>query len=483
MEEKIKYGIFAVIIIIVQSFLKLYGVITTGSLSFLSETVDTLTDFVFVSITLLALSRSQKPPDMEHMYGHSKIDSVGAMTQGIILMILYSILIGNAILTLNKGGYTVENPEIGLLILIISFSINIIFSRILIRKGKNKKSLTLQIQGLNLFQDSMRAILVIISFVFILFKLTILDIFFSIILSIWIIIGAFKLTKRGINELSDTNPVNIMVIEELRQKIINLEHVINIEDIKIRAYGTHLFLEVHLLVEDHISIVHAHEITKSIKSIGKDYFPPYEVECIIEMNPISGEKSIGEKIINLIYSLKTEYPEIIKVKDLNLFRIDDKYYLSQTIVVSDELTLKNAHNICSNFELEIKKNEESLSRIATHIEGKHQEKLLQRAHIDVVSLDEITKNEIQKAVESILRSHLHVKGYHGFEFWTAHNYCILEMHVFFEDKLNISEVHEYIEELEKEIKNKLKIDYLQEVILHSEPLEGRTNGIIFDSPQ
>ena len=216
MEEKIKYGIFAVIIIIVQSFLKLYGVITTGSLSFLSETVDTLTDFVFVSITLLALSRSQKPPDMEHMYGHSKIDSVGAMTQGIILMILYSILIGNAILTLNKGGYTVENPEIGLLILIISFSINIIFSRILIRKGKNKKSLTLQIQGLNLFQDSMRAILVIISFVFILFKLTILDIFFSIILSIWIIIGAFKLTKRGINELSDTNPVNIMVIEELK---------------------------------------------------------------------------------------------------------------------------------------------------------------------------------------------------------------------------------------------------------------------------
>ncbi len=51
MDIKIKYGIIAFVIILIQSSLKLIGVIITGSLSFLSETVDTLTDIFFISLT------------------------------------------------------------------------------------------------------------------------------------------------------------------------------------------------------------------------------------------------------------------------------------------------------------------------------------------------------------------------------------------------------------------------------------------------
>jgi len=73
MDIKIKYGIIAVFIILFQSILKVLGVVVTGSLSFLSETVDTLTDIFFVSLTLYSLYNSQKPPDFQHMYGHSKL--------------------------------------------------------------------------------------------------------------------------------------------------------------------------------------------------------------------------------------------------------------------------------------------------------------------------------------------------------------------------------------------------------------------------
>jgi len=55
MDIKIKYAIYTFCIILFQSFLKLIGVILTGSLSFLSETVDTLIDILFVSITLYSL--------------------------------------------------------------------------------------------------------------------------------------------------------------------------------------------------------------------------------------------------------------------------------------------------------------------------------------------------------------------------------------------------------------------------------------------
>ena len=154
-DKKTRYGVYSLLIILFQSCLKLLGVLITGSLTFLSETVDTLVDIVFVSITLYSVKHSQKPADYEHMYGHTKTDSIGAMIQGTILINLYVILILYAIFSIMSNSFQVANPSIGLVILIISFSTNLIFSRILIWQGRRQKSHSLQIQGLNLFQDSM----------------------------------------------------------------------------------------------------------------------------------------------------------------------------------------------------------------------------------------------------------------------------------------------------------------------------------------
>ncbi|TFG22803.1 MAG: cation transporter [Promethearchaeota archaeon] len=481
MDEKLKFGIISLIVIIFQSALKIYGVIITGSLSFLSESVDTIVDIVFVSITLYSIKHSQKPPDYDHMWGHSKTDPIGALIQGIILINLYIILVFYALLVITSGEYQIAYPDIGLQILIISFLINLIFSRILIWQGRRNKSPSLEMQGLNLFQDSMRAVIVIISFIFALMGTVFLDPFFSIVLSVWIIIGAVILTKKGVKDLTDINPIDSLILEDIRQNIFKLEHVIGVKDLRIRASGKNLFLETNISVEDHISVIHAHEITKSIRAMSQVFFPNYNVECLVEMNPLGGEESLGENIINLIYSMKTEFPDILNVKNLNVFRIGDKYFLSLIIVISDEFSLKEAHEICTNFEIELKKQAPFLSRIITHIESQFKENLSSQEYCDISTLDSDSINEIKRNVEEVLRSEPYIRGYHGFEFWTTYNYCILELHIFFDGDENISQVHNYLTDIEKKIRNKLKIDNLKEIFLHSEPLKGRTGGIIFES--
>jgi len=479
MDIKIKFAFLTVLIVGVQSILKVIGVLITGSLSFLSETVDTLTDVFFVSISLYSIYHSEKPADYEHMYGHRKTDSIGALIQGIILMNIYILLIYNGILVIIQQRFIITQPGIGLIILLISFSINILFSRILIFQGKRTKSLTLKIQGLNLFQDSMRAILVFFSFFFAYFNIFFIDPILSIILSAWIITGAVKLARDGIKELTDTNPVNLIIIEDLRQKIFVLEHVVGVHDIKIRTSGKTLFLEVHLSVEDHISIVHANEIIKSIRSMSEKIFPLYEVECIIEMNPMASEKSIGEGLINLIFSMKSEYPKIEKVKDLNIFRIENEYFISLIISVDERLSLTDAHKIASKFEDEIKKQAPLISRVITHIEGQAHSETLIPDQIKCADVGPEMIQQISENVEEVLRAHSQVKGYHGLEFWATMDYCILELHVFFDGSLNILRTHEYISELEIKIREKLGIDNLDTIFLHSEPIEDQKEGIIF----
>ncbi len=479
MNIKIKFAFITLIIILFQSSLKVIGVLITGSLSFLSETVDTLTDILFVSITLYSLYYSQKPADYEHMYGHTKIDSISGLIQGIILMNIYVILIYIGIQTIITGNFQIINPEVGLILLIISFVVNLVFSRILISKGKQQKSLTLRIQGLNLFQDSMRAIIVLLSFIFAYFNIIFIDPILSVVLSVWIIIGAFKLSKGGVKELTDTNPISTIIIEELRKKIFLLEHVVGVHDIKIRTSGKILFLEVHLSVEDHISIVHANEIIKAIRSLSEKLFSLYEVECIVEMNPMASEKSIGEGLINLIFSMRSEYHEIVNFKDLNIFSIENKYFLSLVVIVDENLSLSEAHQTCSHFENEIIKQAPHISRVITHIEGQPYSGVLIPGQIKCADVGPEMIKQITESVEKVLRSHPQVKGFHRLEFWATLDYCILEAHVFFDGSLNIAKIHNFISELENKIREELGIDNLDTIFLHSEPIENQKEGTIF----
>jgi len=480
MDYKIKFGICAFIVILIQSIIKLIGVILTGSLSFLSETVDTLIDIIFVSLTIYSIHLSLKPPDYQHMYGHAKIDSVGAMVQGIILINIYIFIIIRAIQVILEDSSRIGNPDIGFQLLILSFTINLFFSRFLIWQGKKRNSLSLKIQGLNLFQDSLRAILVLINFIFALFlEIEYLDPYFGVAISIFIIYGAVKLLIEGIGNLIDVNPISAFILEEMKQNIFHLDHVNGVEELKVRASGNILFLEVHLSVEDHISIIHANEITKTIRTMTKKYIPFYNVETLVEMNPLGGEKSIGEKMINIIHSMKSEFPKILNFRDVNVFRVEDKTFLSLSIVLDESLSLEEAHEICNNFERELKMQSPLISRIITHIESGPAIKLLSPEQLICESIDSQRMQEIQKLIEKVLRDEPQVKGYHGLECWTAMDLGMLELHIFFDGSLNISVVHDLITKLELKVRNKLKIENLHEIIFHSEPIKGRTEGIIF----
>jgi len=480
MDYKIKFGILALMVILIQSALKLIGVILTGSLSFLSETVDTLIDIIFISLTIYSIQLSLKPPDYQHMYGHTKIDSVGAMVQGIVLINIYIFIIIRAIQVILEDSSRIVNPDIGFQLLILSFTINLFFSRFLIWQGKKRNSLSLKMQGLNLFQDSIRAILVLINFIFALFfKIEYLDPYFSIALSIFIIYGAVKLLIEGTRNLIDVNPISALILEEMKLNIFNLDHVNGVEELKVRASGNMLFLEVHLSVEDHISIIHANEITKAIRTLTKKYIPFYNVESLVEMNPLSGEKSTGEKVINIIHSMKSEFPKILNFRDVNVFRVENNTFLSLSIVLDESLSLEEAHEICNNFERELKMQSSSISRIITHIEAEPAIKLLSPDQIVCERIDPQRMQVIQKLIEDVLREESQVKGYHGLECWTAMDLCMLELHIFFDGSLNISVVHDLITKLEQKVREKLKIENLHEIIFHSEPIKGRTDGIIF----
>lgn len=471
MDIKIKLGMASLAVVIFQSILKLYGAFLTNSLSLMSETLDTITDIGFVSLTIYSLFQSQKPPDYEHMYGHSKMEPIGALIQGIILLNLYGFLIFLAVQSILNSSFQTQNPEVGIQILIVSIVINIIFSRFLIWKGRAMKSLVLEMQGLNLFQDSLRGFFVIINFIFVMFSIYFLDPLFSIGLSIWVIIGAVSLSKKSVKDISDTNPATLQVLEELRIKIFHLDHVNAVEQLRVRASGMELYLEVHLLVEDHITLVHANEINVNIKTMARLFFPNYEVKCLIEMNPLSGEGSLIENISNLISSMISEFPGIIDVKHYNISNIEKVNYLTITIIVDENLTLFDAHHLCTEFEDTLMEREPLINKITSHIECSPPKQPTSMMYVKKLILNPQKIKDMEEEIKKILDNNPHLKDYHDLNILPIGSNYFLDMHIMLDGSLNIALVHEYLNGLEQRIRKNSKFKDFQEILLHSEPYD------------
>jgi cation diffusion facilitator family transporter len=99
-----------------------------GSLAILSDGIHALLDALTMFVLLITTSASLKPPDEEHMYGHEKIESIGGLIGGIILLGTAIFLTVESVLRLfeNKS-YIVSRWELaGFIAIAYTFCIDIL---------------------------------------------------------------------------------------------------------------------------------------------------------------------------------------------------------------------------------------------------------------------------------------------------------------------------------------------------------------------
>ena len=68
-----------------MSVVKLGGWLLTGSMALMASAVDSLVDAGASCVTLLGVRYAQRPPDLDHRFGHGKGEAVAAFTQATFL--------------------------------------------------------------------------------------------------------------------------------------------------------------------------------------------------------------------------------------------------------------------------------------------------------------------------------------------------------------------------------------------------------------
>lgn len=260
----------------------LYGY-NTNVLSITADGYDSLLDALTNIVGIGAVYISGKPSDAEHRYGHSKVETFASLLISATLFIVaYEIItaaierfFNHVVPTISVSTYSV---------LIITLLLTILVSRYEKKMGTLYNSDLLITDSEHIKSDALATGIIILSLVFIQNGLTLLDPILSLGISLLIMRTGFYIMKSNLDILLD---VNIMDCNDIKNELYKIYGVQNVHNIRTRGTKSAVHVDMHLVVEDDISVNQANQISKTCKRTLFNKFPEIK-EIIIELEPYSG---------------------------------------------------------------------------------------------------------------------------------------------------------------------------------------------------
>lgn len=277
------------IIGIILFAIKILAWALTGSVAILTDALESVINVVAGGFTLYSLYVSFLPKDHNHPYGHGKIEFIAAGIEGTLIFIAGVYILIEAIVQLIEGKHTINQLGYGIILVGIAGAINYVLGYVMIKKGREKKSLPLIAGGKHLLSDSYSSIALIIGLILVLITGQLwLDSVIAIAFSLFIAYAGFKIIREAIAGIMDEADEALLdeYITVLNQN--RTENWIDIHNIRFIKYGSNLHLDCHLTVPWYFNTREAHREYEHLREVTHTYFDqPVELfvhidDCVTE---------------------------------------------------------------------------------------------------------------------------------------------------------------------------------------------------------
>jgi cation diffusion facilitator family transporter len=287
--RKVRVAVLSVISNTTLVVMKLFVGLLIGSVSIISEAIHSAVDLLAAIIALFSVKTSSIPADSRHPFGHGKIENISGTIEALLIFVA-------AIWIIFEAAKKFMHPEPisaigwGVGVMLISAVVNIVVSEMLFKVGRETDSIALQADAWHLRVDVYTSVGVMVSLALIWMCQWIfpgedffwLDPVAAIGVALLIIKAAYDLTTQSARDLLDAHLPDEEV-EWIRKCILDHNSVVRgFHDLRTRKAGHFRFVDFHLKVDPHMSVVDSHDITKVLKKKIREKFPGTTVTIHIE---------------------------------------------------------------------------------------------------------------------------------------------------------------------------------------------------------
>ncbi|MBC8440953.1 MAG: cation transporter [Deltaproteobacteria bacterium] len=278
--KKLAYieGIGSIVINVILFILKYWVGIMTGSIAIIADAWHTLSDSLTSVVVILGAKISSKPADENHPFGHGRAESIASIIIGVLLFIVGSNFLFEAIQRLRSKEAAVFTMS-AVIIFILSVIIKEAMAQFSFWAYRKTKSYSLKADGWHHRSDSIASAIILLS-IFLGKDLWWIDGVFGIIVSVLIIYTAFDILKEASQPILGKNPDQASV-EQIR-KVAKGYNLNGIHDIKEHCYGSHLEYTMHVYMQKNTQIHGAHYVIKKFK---EDLRAKLKIEATVFIEP------------------------------------------------------------------------------------------------------------------------------------------------------------------------------------------------------
>lgn len=230
------------------SIFELIGGLFTGSIAITSDSIHDLCDAFSILISFFLEKKSKKKADLKYTYGYVRYSVIGGIITSTILLI-------GSIFVIHEAIKRLINPvKVNYNGMIIFAIIGVIINLIATIATKEGDSLNQRSVNLHMLEDVLGWIIVLIGSICMYFtNITYIDSILSIIVSIFILVNAFKNIKIIIYLFLEKTPKNIN-IEEVKKHLLSINGVSDVHHIHVRSIdGFNTFITLHVVLDNYDS--------------------------------------------------------------------------------------------------------------------------------------------------------------------------------------------------------------------------------------
>jgi cation diffusion facilitator family transporter len=278
--------------------LKAVAYALTGSVGLLSDAVESVVNLAGALMALWMLTVAARGPDDEHAYGHTKAEYFSSGAEGSLILFAAASIAVAAVQRL-LAPRPLEELGLGLGVSLAASVVNLVVARVLLKAGRQFRSITLQADARHLLTDVWTSVGVFVALGGVLVTgWQPLDPIVALGVAANIVFSGFRIVRESIRGLMDT----ALPAEERERVRAAIERRfadgIQYHALRTRQSGARRFVSVHVLVPGDWTVHRGHELLEQIEADIRSALPGATVFTHLESleDPSSWDDQLLDRV-------------------------------------------------------------------------------------------------------------------------------------------------------------------------------------------
>ena len=254
----------------------------SGSIAIMADAFNNLSDAGSSFISLIGFVFSGKKPDLDHPFGHGRIEYLAGLGVSFLILLMGVELAKNSVQKILHP-VSVQISTLSIAVLSASILVKLYMAYYNHAIGKKIRSATMAATATDSLSDAAATTVVLLAMLFLAVTGINIDGYCGILVAVFILAAGIGAAKETVSPLLGQAPDQEFV-KEIKELVMQHEEVLGIHDMAVHDYGPgRVMVSLHAEVSGDGNIYELHDL---IDRIERELKEKLHCETVIHMDPI-----------------------------------------------------------------------------------------------------------------------------------------------------------------------------------------------------